>query len=169
MGGALVVRLAKQQGAPDARQIVAHDAAVRRGEVDPLETPSINLYLQASAAAEAREGIDARLAALPNDPYGEAVLVEWCCWDPAYYEQGQAAAKSWLIMHNDPGFTAYVQARADFLADRAAHQLEVNEAGVLAGAFPVLGLVAAVVLAWACQRILPSLTPMSGLDSRVDP
>ena len=149
---------AAQQGPPDAHTVLAHDAAVRNGELDPREGQSINLYLQASAASEARAGIDARLAVLPDDPYGEAVLVEWYCWDPAYYEAGQSAAKSWLIVHNDPGFTPYVQARSDFLRERVDHRTDVDAAATLAGVFPVLGLVIAVLLAWAAQRVLPRFT-----------
>lgn len=153
-----MMRPAIQQGAPDAHAVLRHDAAVRRGELDPREDQSINLYLQASAAAEARAGIDARLADLPDDPYGEAVLVEWHCWDPAYYEAGQSAAKSWLIMHNDPGFTPYVQARSSFLTAQADHRAEVDSAATLAGVFPVLGLGVAVLLSWVAQRVLPRFT-----------
>lgn len=152
------MRPAIQQGAPDAQAVLRHDAAVRSGELDPRGEQSINLYLQASAAAEARAGIDARLADLPDDPYGEAVLVEWYCWDPAYYEAGKSAAKSWLIMHNDPGFTPYVQARSDFLQERADHRADVDAAATLAGVFPVLGLVVAVLIAWLAQRVLPRFT-----------
>lgn len=146
-----------QLGVPDARQVLAHDAAMRRAELDPRETASINLYLRASAAVEARAGIDARLLDMPDDPYGNAVLVEWFCWDPAFYEEGRTAAKSWLIEHHDPGFTPYVQARADFLKERADHHLEVEQAAGLASIFPVLGTLFAIALAWFVQRMLPRL------------
>lgn len=148
---------ARQSGEPDARAVLAHDAAVRRGEIDPREDQSINLYLQASAAREARAGIDARLADLPDDPYGEAVLVEWYCWDPAFREEGRSAAKTWLIEHNAPGFTGYVQARADFLSDARDHATEVQQSAQLASWFPALSLLAAIALAWLGQRVLSKL------------
>ncbi|MCH2100814.1 MAG: hypothetical protein MK209_02710, partial [Planctomycetes bacterium] len=118
MGGAQVMWPAIQQSIPNARAVLAHDVAVRNADHDLRDVASINLYLEAGAAAEARAGIEARLADMPNDSYGEAALIEWYCWDPIFHEDGIVAAKSWLIQHEDLGLTPDVQVRADFLKER---------------------------------------------------
>lgn len=152
---------ARGQQAPEppsnAQAVLTHHASVVRGEVDARSDGSINAYLLASAASEARAGIEARLADMPNDPYGEAVWVEWTCWDPGTHEEGRSAAKTWLIEHNDPGLTGYVQARADFLTARSTHIEAIDSAASVALWFPWLATLVAVGLAWCGQRSLARL------------
>jgi len=141
-----------------AQAVLDGYARVKAGESDPREPDSINLFLQAGARVEAQAGLAARLVDLPADSYAEAVLVEIACWDPSSYAAGREAASEWLLSHTDPGLTGYVQARADFLNERALHAEDVGEAAGLAQLSPFLALLIAGGLVWGTLRMLTGLS-----------
>lgn len=141
-----------------AQTVLDGFARITAGELDRRETEAINLLLLAGARAEAREALLARLEAMPGDAYAEAVLVELACWDPSTHAEGRAAAQEWLVAHTDPGLTSYVQARADFLGERAVHADEVGGAASLAQLSPLLALLLAGGLLWGAIRVLAGVS-----------
>ena len=151
------MHLPAQQPA-SAQSVLDGYARLEAGEMNPLEVESINLLLQAGARVEAQDALLARLAAMPGDPYAEAVLVELACWDPSTHAAGRIAAQEWLINHTDPSLTGYVQARADFLSERAEHASDLGGAAQLAQLSPLFALLLAGGLLWIALRMLARLS-----------
>jgi hypothetical protein len=145
-----------------AQAVLDGYASIVAGESDPRELATINLLLQAGARVEALSALQTRLETMPADPYAEAVLVEIACWDPSSYSAGRLAAQEWLVQHTDLGLTGYVQARADFLGERAQHADEVSGAAGIAQLSPFLALLLAVGVVWGSLRVLVrNLAPSS--------
>jgi hypothetical protein len=137
-----------------AQAVLDGYARIQAEELDPRNVEAINLLLQAGARVEAQEALRARLASMPADPYAEAVFIELACWDPSGHAAGRLAAKEWLLSHTDPGLTAYVQVRADFLSERADHTDAVGGAATIAQLSPFLALLLAGGLLWGALRVL---------------
>lgn len=153
----LVLRYLAQQPA-SAQTVLDGYARMQAGELDSREVETINLLLQAGARVEAQQALHERLDSMPADPYAEAVLIELACWDPSHHATGRLAAKEWLLAHTDPGLTGYVQARSDFLSERAIHLDEVGGAAGIAQISPLLALLLAGGLVWCALWALKGLT-----------
>jgi hypothetical protein len=141
-----------------AQTVLDGYARMQAGELDRREPASINLLLQAGARTEAQDALQARLDAHPGDAYAQAVLVELACWDPSTHTAGGFAAQEWLIAHADPALTGYVQARADFLSERAEHAGDLFGAARIAQLSPLVALLLAGGLLWLALRMLARIS-----------
>jgi hypothetical protein len=149
-----------------AKTVLDSHARILAGEQDARDEASINLLLQASASVEARDALHARLASMPGDPYAEAVLIEIACWDPSDYAAGRVAAQEWLIDHTTPALTGYVQAREDFLSERADHAKDLSGAAKFAQLSPLLALLLAAGLLGAALRMLTRVSALRSHAAR---
>lgn len=147
-----------------AQTVLDGYSRMQAGELDAREVEAINLLLQAGARVEAQQALQERLDSMPADPYAEAVLIELACWDPSHHAAGRLAAKEWLLAHTDPGLTGYVQARSDFLGERAAHADEVGGAAEIAQISPLLALLLAAGLLWCALGALMGLSESGPLE-----